>query len=178
MLLDPFSFPHDIVTMELKAFCAPDLKECHLVSLQGICTNDGLHGSFEAHWNDDDSCGHDALRLCKPRPKWQSSSPMHQITMKCDIRTNLPEIMAHFSDPRKTIQQAMVGAVKVTQNANKNLTPTKKELLHPHHVLGHIDIQRAQWLVRSGELNCHHRHDVANVCELPTHAACLFGKMK
>ena len=70
----------------------------------------------------------------------------------------------------------MTNAFFVTNEANRNLTPSQKELLQWHFRMVHIGFQHIHWLIRKGRLKVQGNSKAVANCERPKCAACEFGK--
>ena len=70
----------------------------------------------------------------------------------------------------------MSSAVCVTNEANKKLNPSQKELIRWHFRLGHIGLQHVQQLICAGCLKVQENSKAVANCENPKCSACEFGK--
>ena len=110
---------------------------------------------------------------------WQHTDPIHTVTVKYDRKDNLPKTAAHFHNTAENTKRALLGAIKMTQESNKNLTRAQKELLRLHFRLGHISMQHIQWLVRNNKVKTIHHTATLKIKpkDILKCAARLFGKM-
>ena len=71
----------------------------------------------------------------------------------------------------------------LTESSNYNLSQAEKELLRWHYRLGHIGMQRVQWLFRRGCLSSSHlsrqqQQAAAKLCKGPLCTACQYAKQR
>ena len=71
----------------------------------------------------------------------------------------------------------MTSDVCVTDETKQNPTPSQKELIRWHVILGHIGFQHVQWLISTGRLKLQGNSKAVANYESPKCAACEFGKV-
>ena len=101
------------------------------------------------------------------KPGWQKAEPVERVYVKYDPNNNLPTHEANLPNQREKEAKALTNAVCVTNEANQNLTPSQKELLRWHFILGHIGFQHVQWLIRTGRLKAQGNSKAVANCERP-----------
>ena len=83
---------------------------------------------------------------------WQKAEPLEVVYIKYEAKKNLPSHEAILHNQREKESKSLKNDVCVTNEANKNLTPSQKGLLRWHYRLGHIGFQHMQWLIRTMRL--------------------------
>ena len=62
------------------------------------------------------------------KPGWQKAEPVERVYFKYDPKNNFPTHEATLPNQREKEAKALTNAVCVTNEANQNLNPSKKEL--------------------------------------------------
>ena len=141
--------------MRVQAYFVPTLGSGNqLLSPQGIKTVDGDYGVGHQPCNVDDPSVTRKI-LIKPNvPGWDGYNvlPIHVIETPYHPRTNLPTVKVCVSEFKTKRAAALLGAVDVASNNNKNMLETAKELLHLHFRLGHVNFKTLAWMIRSGKV--------------------------
>ena len=123
----------------------------HIIYLQGILKSEEYRVTLIAHFHDDND-GYAELNLEEDKPGWQKAEAVEMFYIKYDPNTNLPNHGTTLRNQREKEVKALASAVYVTNEANQNLTPSQKEIIRWHFILGHFGFQHIQWLIRTWRL--------------------------
>ena len=72
------------------------------------------------------------------KPSWEKVEPIERVYVKYDPKSNLPTHEAIIPNQIEKEVTSSASAVCVTDKANRNLTPSNKELLIWHFRLGQL----------------------------------------
>jgi hypothetical protein len=100
-----------------------------------------------------------------------------------DVKCNLPVSQAYRHSSHEKLPETLLAAVGVVDRENQNLSAAAKEWLGWHFRLGHMSLQRIQFLMRTGFLaknqSMRYLHTAIGKLQFaPKCAACLFAKSK
>ena len=99
-----------------------------IISPQGIHASEVYKGTFIDHCHDEQD-GYVRLNLKEYKPGWQKAKPVGRVYVKYYPKNNLPTHEATLPNQREKEAKALTNDVCVTNEANKNLNPSQKELL-------------------------------------------------
>ena len=96
---------------------------------------------------------------------------------------NLPTSTGYSYGKVMEVANTLINTVSTTAATNTSLGPDEKELLHWHNRLGHIGMQKVQFLMQTGVLATSEAtrrlHAAASkLTNLPLCSACQFGKQR
>ena len=118
-----------MIALRDQEYYVPGLpKDLRIISPQGIHTSEGYKVTLIAHCHDE----HDVyteLNLEEEKPGWQKAEPVERVYVKYDPNKNLPTHEANLPNQIEKKVKELASSVCVTNEANKNLTPSQKELL-------------------------------------------------
>ncbi len=102
------------------------------------------------------------------------------ITIRIHPHSNLPMSIA-YRNVERHIPSVLLNTISTVHESNLNLSEPQKELLRWHYCLGHVDIRRVQFVMKTGVLatspGMRRLHERASVLRpAPKCAACQFGK--
>ena len=83
---------------------------------------------------------------------WHKTEPVDRVNIKYDPKNNLPTHEAILPNHIDKDFKPLAISVCVTNKSNQNLTPSQKELLRCHFIMGHIGFQHVKWLICTGHL--------------------------
>ena len=159
-----------------QAYYVPGLpKYLRIIFPKGIHTSEGFLSTFIARCHDEND-GYAELNLEEDKPGWQKAEAVEMFYIKYDPNTNLPNHGTTLRNQREKEVKALASAVYVTNEANQNLTPSQKEIIRWHFILGHFGFQHIQWLIRTWRLKVQGNSKVMANCESTKCSACEFGK--
>ena len=165
-----------VIQLVAKAYWVPQLKNTRLLSPQSLSTTTGEIVTLLCHGELPQGISSFAELQVRPHSTdWQRNPPSQRIIIPYHPGTNLPEIRGILPSERQRQMFALTGALHVTDESNRNLTASQKELLKWHYRLGHVGFQWLQWLIRSGRVAVGNKSAVSN-CQPPKCAACEYGK--
>ena len=106
-----------------------------------------------------------------------------EVNVMVNPKNNLPMSYGYNSDHLQTTSLAFNSTVNEVAHQNANLSPAQKELLKWHYRLGHMNLLKVQFLMRTGVLATTEKtrrlHTLAStLTDLPLCAACQFGKQR
>ena len=99
-----------------------------IISPQGICTSEGYKGNLVAHFHDEYH-GYAELNLKEENPGFQKDEPVERVYVKYDPKNNLSTHETNLPNQIDKEFKSLVSYFWVTNKANKNLTPSQKQLL-------------------------------------------------
>ena len=141
-----------MIALRDQEYYVPGLpKGLRIISPQGILTSEVYKGTFIAHCHGEKD-GYAELNFKEDKPGWQKAKPVERIYVKYDPNTNLPTHKYILPNQIEKEVNALTSSIRVTNEANQNLTPSQKELLQCHCRLGNIGFQHFQWLICTGRL--------------------------
>ena len=107
-----------MIALRAQAYYVPGLpKDLHIISPQGIHTQEGYKGTFIAHFNDEQD-GYAELNLKEDKPGWQKAKPVERVYVKYDSNNNLPTHEATLPNQRENVAMALKNDVCVTNEDN------------------------------------------------------------
>ncbi len=153
-------------TLHIKAYYAP-ASRVRLLS---------THGLLQEHKGESIKILPHALKL-----SGVSGNPSKRpVTVRMNSHSNLPMSIA-YRKPEASVPSALLSTISSVHDANMNLSEPQKELLRWHYRLGHVDIKRIQYVMRTGVLATspakRRLHiQASKLRPTPKCAACQFGK--
>ena len=133
-----------MIALRDQAYYVPGLpKDLRIISPQVIFTLEGCKGTLIAHFHDEQDV-YEELNLKEDKPGWKKANPVERFYAKYDPKNNLPTHEDTLPNQREKEVKALTNDFCVANEANQNLTPSKKWLLRCHFRLGHIGFQHVQ----------------------------------
>jgi len=135
-------------------------------------------GTFAAHTIVDQEEKFAELYIKENVEGWRRAAPIQTKTIWYHPRNNLPICKAHLPGSNEKSARALEGALCATEETNKNLDESQKELLRWHFRLGHVGFSRLRSLIRHDKVKIRaglSKTAVAN-CKHVMCSSCEYGK--